>query len=190
MPATRKRQPKSAHTPDPDAPTPRELRLDAADHVAWAKSRARGVRADFGFLEGSAEEEELESVALAALVRLIDRFDESRLPPGGDLAKAFRGASSTAIRSECRRAGEQLRNGGTYRTKQGGYLVVGGLPVNADGEEEVTDPVSLEEDDHDGSLIAEPAVFAKARTGTGPNAVAQPGDTRARFAALLAQLRG
>ncbi|MDY3561959.1 hypothetical protein R5W23_003389 [Gemmata sp. JC673] len=125
----------------------RELRLDAADHLVWARAIARGVRADCGFHAGSEEEREIEGCALVTLTQLIARFDESRLPPGGDLGGAFRGFASRWLRSECRREAERLRNGGLYRTSSRAAVRVEPLPVSADGFDEVTDPASLEEYD-------------------------------------------
>ena len=168
----------------------RELRIDAGDHIAWARGIARGVRADFGFAIGSEEELELEGCALVTLTMLMGRFDESRLPPTGDLFGAFRGFAATWLRSECRREAQRLRNGGLYRTTAGAALTIVPLPTSAEGEEEVTDPISLEEPDHDGGMIPGRVVFrANKRKPATPNAAADPGNTRGRFAAVRAKLK-
>ncbi|QJW98727.1 hypothetical protein [Frigoriglobus tundricola] len=99
--------------PGPDAGP---LTLDLEALTPWAKGIARGVREDYGFVCGSQEEMELEGVALEALVELSYRFDEKRLPPGGDLHGLFRGWASTEVRSRCHREAIRLRNGGTFRT--------------------------------------------------------------------------
>ncbi|AWM40513.1 hypothetical protein GobsT_09790 [Gemmata obscuriglobus] len=145
MPAVLTRPQQPSHF----APLPkgRELRLDPADHLVWARAIARGVRADCGFHAGSEEEKEIEGCALVTLTQLVARFDESRLPPGGDLGGAFRGFASRWLRSECRREAERLRNGGLYRTSSCATVRVEPLPVSADGFDEVTDPASLEEYD-------------------------------------------
>jgi hypothetical protein len=90
--------------------------LDAEQLLAWAKGIARGVREDARFRAGSAEEEELEGTAIVALVELMHRFDELRLPPDGNLLGAFKGWAADEIRSRCRRHAATLRNGGTFRT--------------------------------------------------------------------------
>lgn len=168
----------------------RELRIDAGDHIAWARGIARGVRADFGFAIGSEEELELEGCALVTLTMLMGRFDESRLPPTGDLFGAFRGFAATWLRSECRREAQRLRNGGLYRTTAGSALTIGPLPTSAEGEEEVTDPISLEEPDYDGGVVPGRATFRTTkRAAHAPNAAAAPGDTRERFAAVRAKLK-
>jgi hypothetical protein len=106
-----------AQPPEPDHATePHALQLDIESLIPWAKGIARGVRADYGHRAGSQEEMELEGVALLALVELSHRYDEQRLPKNGNLVDAFRGWATDEIRSRCRRAAVQLRNGGTFRT--------------------------------------------------------------------------
>ena len=102
---------------DRPAPTYSQPVVDPTPHIKWARSIARGVRADFGFLKGSQEEQELEAEAYLALCRKAHSFDPSRVPPGGDPAGAFRGYASSYIRCECRREARRLKNGGTYHTR-------------------------------------------------------------------------
>lgn len=145
MPTTVPRPGRPCPAPLPSGP--RELRLDAADHIVWARAIARGVRADYGFLIGSEEELELEGCALVMLTQLMARFDEGRLPPSSNLGGAFRGFASRWLRCECRREAERLRNGGLYRTANGATVRVEPLPVSAEGSDEIADPASLEDRD-------------------------------------------
>lgn len=117
-------------------------------HITWARAIARGVRNSFRFLPGSQEEQDLESTAYLAAVELAQRFDPTRVPPGGDLEAAFRGWATIAVRSHCRREARRLRNGGTYHTrreKPGHALVVQGLPEHDDVM--LVDPRSVEEEE-------------------------------------------
>ena len=118
------------------------LELDITHLIPWAKGIARGVRADYGFLAGSQEELELEGVALEVLVERSHRFDETRLPPEGDLYALFRASAGAEIRSRCRREVIRLKNAGTFRTassKNARTVQVEGLPVarHADGSTEL-----------------------------------------------------
>jgi hypothetical protein len=127
------------------------LELDVEALIPWARGIARGVRADYGFRAGSQEEMELEGAALLALVELHQRLDESRLPAGGNLLDAFRGWATDEIRSRCRRAAVQLRNGGTFRTTanpDARRIVVERLPTekDEDGSGEVALPAREERD--------------------------------------------
>lgn len=112
----------------------RELRIDAVEHMKWARMIARAVRAKCGFVAGSHEEFELESVAYITMVEACSRYDESRLPANGDLIAAFRGTYAREIRTQCHRAAERLRNGGIHhRNNNGKSLRVVPLPGN-DGD--------------------------------------------------------
>lgn len=93
-----------------------EQSLNPVSLLPWALAIAHGVRRDCRFRGGSEEESELEGVATLAVVELCERFDESRVPPEGDLVKAFCGWATQEIRSRCRRAARQLRNAGLFRT--------------------------------------------------------------------------
>jgi|GEM_PF-6731701 len=131
------------------------LQIDLTALVPWARGIARGVREDYGFVAGSDEEQELEGVAFLALVELSERFDECRLPPNGNLMDAFRGWADKEIRSRCRRAAVQLRNGGLFRTTNSAdvrRIRVEGLPTaqSEDGSEEVIlEARQAEEDEGD-----------------------------------------
>src|SRR5271156_3630237 len=92
------------------------ISLDPRDFILWARSIARGVRADYRFAAGGQEELELEGTALEQLVSLAARFDESRLREGDDAAALFRAMAAPWIRKACKREAERLRNGGLYRT--------------------------------------------------------------------------
>lgn len=118
------------------------LQIDIVSLLPWAKGIARGVREDYGYVAGSQEEQELEGVAYLALVELSERFDEARLPPDGNLMDAFRGWADKEMRSRCRRAAVQIRNGGLFRTTNSANvrrIRVEGLPTAKceDGSEEV-----------------------------------------------------
>lgn len=117
------------------AAQPPHAHLDGLRLHAWAVGIARGVRSDFHFEINSAEEDELESVALFTMVELMHRFDEVRLPAGGEIEAAFKGYADAEIRSRCRRHALTLRNGGTFRTtssKEAKKLRVQPLPVCRD----------------------------------------------------------
>lgn len=110
------------------------LQLNVTELLPWARGIARGVRGDYGFRRGSAEEEDLEGVALVALVELANRYDELQLPAGGNLVDAFMGYADVEIRSRCRRHAVTLRNGGTFRTTSSAdvrTMRVVSLPVTA-----------------------------------------------------------
>lgn len=113
----------------PRAPAGPPVRV--ADHTRWARGIARGVRADFGFLSGSSEEQELEATAALVLVEYAARFDPGRVPPGGDAGGLFRGWCAVEVRSRCRREAVRLRNGGTFHTSNdpdARSMVVRGVP--------------------------------------------------------------
>lgn len=114
------------------------LQIDIVPLQKWARGIARGVRGDYGFRRGSAEEEDLEGVALVALVELANRYDELQLPAGGNLVDAFMGYADVEIRSRCRRHAVTLRNGGTFRTTSSAdarRMCVEALPLTADGSD-------------------------------------------------------
>lgn len=145
MPITARRRALRPRVPEP--PGPRELRIEVADHLAWARGIARGVREDWGFAAGSFEEGELEGVALLRLSIQIQRFDESRLPAGGDLFGAVRGYSADWIRSDCRREAIRLKlyrqnglagNDSWVAGKSGIYVLP--LPVSEEGDVLVVAP--------------------------------------------------
>jgi hypothetical protein len=118
--------------------------------LPWAKGIARGVRADYGFRIGSTEEEELEGVAIVALVELTQRYYETRLPSGGRVMDAFKGWAAVEVRSRCRRAAVQLRTGGTVRTTSDAdvrKMQIETLPLTADGSEVSLAWPEREEDD-------------------------------------------
>ncbi len=102
--------------------------LDTRDYIKWARSIARGVRADFRFTTGGHEELEMEGTALEQLVVLVARFDESRLQPGDDADALFRAMAGPWIRKACKREAERIRNGGLYRTAARAQVIVGPLP--------------------------------------------------------------
>jgi hypothetical protein len=110
MPPIR-RQRAHAHA-EPRAPLPPQL--DTEHLLAWAIGIARCVRSDTKppLRAGSAEEEELEGVAIEALVELIHRFDEQRIEAGSDPAGAFKKIFGQEIRTRCRRHATTLRHGG------------------------------------------------------------------------------
>lgn len=91
------------------------LQLDADQLLKWAMGIARGVCRDARFRSGSAEEEELEGVAIECLVEYIHRYDENQLRDG-DVMQHFKRWASGEVRKRCRRHAEKLRNGGTYKT--------------------------------------------------------------------------
>jgi hypothetical protein len=106
------------------------ISIDPRDFIAWARSIARGVRADYRFATGGHEELELEGTALEQLVALAARFDESRLRAGDDAGALFRAMAGPWLRKACRREAERLRNGGLYRTAARARLTVVPLPVS------------------------------------------------------------
>lgn len=107
----------SSHSADRAARPPAVVQLDATSLLAWALSVARGVARDCKWIRrGSAEEEELEGVAVEALVEYMHRYDEERLDDPADLERHFKSLAGTEVRSRCRRHAERLGNGGVYRT--------------------------------------------------------------------------
>ena len=106
--------PITARRPAPPAPAP--AGIDPVPHLLWARAIARGVRHDWRFRPGSAEEEELEGAARLELCRRAAAFDPVKAPRGADPVDAFRGYAAEWIRSECQREAARQRNGGTYRT--------------------------------------------------------------------------
>lgn len=87
-------------------------------HVAWARALARVVRVDAGFLGGTSQERDLESVALLWLCIQAMKFDPARVRPGGsaeDRDQLFRNWSRQTILTQCARAADKLREGGMYR---------------------------------------------------------------------------
>lgn len=83
--------------------------IDTADHVEWCRRLAVHVsnKAKFHYQE----REELISVAYLELVRLVRRFDPSRLEYG-EPGHLFRGWAKRSILTACRRAVRTLRGGG------------------------------------------------------------------------------
>jgi hypothetical protein len=135
---------KCSTTIAPSPPAAREIAI--LDHLKWASMIARGVRRAFHFVPGSQEEQELEAVAFLAIVELARKFDDNKVPRGGDRIGAFRGWAAIEVRSRCRREARRLRNGGTYHTrreKAGLALVVERLK---DGPE-LIDPRSVVDED-------------------------------------------
>jgi DNA-directed RNA polymerase specialized sigma subunit len=119
--------------------------ISALDHLRWARSIARRVRRAYNFRVGSQELSDLEQVACLAVVELLERFDESLVPAGGDAVRAFRGWAMIEVRNRCRREARRLRNGGTYNTRRetpGESLVVLLLPRGT----EFVDPRSVRKD--------------------------------------------
>jgi hypothetical protein len=103
--------------------------IDPEPHREWAATIGAAIAGSFD-LKGD-HVEEMRNVAVAEMVRKSHQFDEQRAREAANLngkfkaGEAFRGWSHPSIQSECRRAAEQLRNGGTYRTRRekGGSVV-------------------------------------------------------------------
>jgi hypothetical protein len=140
MPVRRRTQNHTTPTSaTPTAPLPPiAIAIDVEKLSTWAIGVARGVRTDYGFRIGSPEEEDLEGVAIVALVELMHRIDESRLSPESNLTEMFINWYEKEIRSRCRRHAVQLRNGGTFRTTSNPdvrRMRVEALPQTADGSD-------------------------------------------------------
>jgi hypothetical protein len=126
-----------------EGPAPDPHTLDVVQLIPWAVGIARGVRADYAFLRGSAQEQDIEGVAIEALVELTHRFDEAKIAPGKSHVDGFKGWATVEIRSRCRRHAVTLRNGGTFNTtnsKEARAMNVRELPTNRhpDGSEELS----------------------------------------------------
>ncbi|HEV3438070.1 MAG TPA: hypothetical protein VG122_11965 [Gemmata sp.] len=134
------------HPANPEPVPHPSIVVVVTDHVNWARMIARGVRQAFQFVPRSQEEQDLEATAFLAIVELAQRFDPTKVPPGGDPIGAFRGWAAIDVRCRCQREARRLRNGGTYNTrreKAGKALVVERLR----DESELIDPRSLIERD-------------------------------------------
>jgi len=172
---------------------PRELRLDAdAKMLAWARGIARGVCQDVlkntgdpRFRKGDAAEKELEGVALLRLATSLQRYDESRLPPDGNIVDAFKGYTDQWIRTDCRRAAVRIRNGGVVN----GRVRVVPLPVSADGGDEVADPDSEGGEWCDLPVPVRVMLAHIALALPRPCGTAAPGDTRAAWRKMRRKLR-
>jgi hypothetical protein len=128
--------------------------IDVTEHVRWAKMIACGVRRSFHFKMGSQEEQDLEQTAYLAIVELVERFDPTKIPNGGDPDGAFRGWAIIEVRCRCQREARRLRNGGTYctrREKNRKPLLVQRLKNGPD----LIDPRSVVEEEESEEEIAE-----------------------------------
>src|SRR6185437_9085999 len=110
-------------------------KLDTGPHIEWAERIGCGIAKSYAF--SGQEREDLKQVAVGEMVRKSCQFDEEeayesyrrtlafREGREFDAGEAFRGWAHPSIQSECRRAAQQLRNGGVYRTKRGPAIIVG-----------------------------------------------------------------
>lgn len=124
--------------PTPESPQSGALQIDILPLLPWAKGIARGVCGDAGFRRGSADEQILESEAVEVIVEYANRFDELRLPEGGNIVGAFKGWASIEIRSRCRRLVTEMRGGGTVgkgSSEDAQAVRVQALPLTADGSD-------------------------------------------------------
>jgi hypothetical protein len=94
---------------------PPPVAIDPREHMTWARGIARAIARLYQFQPGGEESAELVAVAFLTLVARAKVFDARRVPPGGDVAAAFRGYCHREIQSECRREGKRLRAGGLIR---------------------------------------------------------------------------
>lgn len=154
---------------------PAALELDAAHLMRWARGIARGVCRDAAkrgggdprFHRRSAAEEDLEGVAIVALVELMHRIDELRLT-SGTLTEMFIGAFEVEIRSRCRRHATTLRNGGTDgkgSSKRAQNIRVRGLPETADGDVALPWPERDGDDEERVECRHEPVLVVKRKQG-------------------------
>jgi hypothetical protein len=111
-----KAPPRRTRARQAEGPAPDSHTLDVVQLIPWARGIARWVGADYAFRRGSAQEQDLEGVAIEALVDLFHRFDESKIPPGKSHVDGFKGWAAVEIRSRLRWHAVQLRNGGTFKT--------------------------------------------------------------------------
>lgn len=130
--------------------------IDPTEHVAWAQEIGRKVRARYKFPKDSAEQEDLESVAVLELLTCAKKFDASFMTDGSNLTDAFRGWAHMCIVGQCSREARRMRNGGTYNTRKerkGEALVAENLGGDADMRPEIVELSEREwnelEDDHD-----------------------------------------
>jgi hypothetical protein len=92
--------------------------------LRWARAVARGVRRDFGFPRGQAEEQDLEAVAYLTLVEFARGFDPARCPAGVGLVDYFKGSAYEFVKYACWHEAERLRNAGTYHRRRPGRPAV------------------------------------------------------------------
>lgn len=114
-------------------------RIDPSEHARYVRGIARGVRDDYGFGRDSEEGRDLEAVAALELAKQVARFDESRVPPDGDLFGAFRGYAAPWVRGECRRLARKLKAHGARGADPD--VRHERLPESRDGESLLTAPV-------------------------------------------------
>jgi hypothetical protein len=112
--------------------------VDPEPHEAWARAIGAGVAKDYDL--GAEAVEEIEATAVRQLVVQCHAYDEAKAAANckapckvhGErlcFTCMFQGYSHLAIQKECRRAAEQLRNAGTYRTKRSpDKIVARGIP--------------------------------------------------------------
>lgn len=99
--------------------------VDAGDHLHWCEHAvARPVARKYR-LRG----QEADDVVQAALLKLLelvaaDKFDVSRVPPDGDVGKAFQGWAIRWVRCEAVREALRIRGGGLFRTARAENVVV------------------------------------------------------------------
>jgi hypothetical protein len=90
--------------------------MTSEDHLEWARSIARKVRAKYGFLPGSQEQLDLEQTAYVALCELVQRYRPAEVTTNE--VEAFRGWGYVTIKNKCQREADRLTNGGTYHTRR------------------------------------------------------------------------
>lgn len=149
--------------------------INPLDHVEWAKRKiARKVRKRYRFLSDSAEQDDLESVAIVTLYTKVKDFDYSMVPAGGDVVEYFRGWMHQWILSECVREARRLRNGGTYHTRRevrGAALVA--EPLGHAAEMEIDEPYRDDADEDEREYDLPPPKSAE-RQQTFPRHCANP----------------
>jgi hypothetical protein len=98
-------------------PDPKKPDAEPVSHLAWAEGVARSIAVSkFGFRRYGQETADLVAVAQTVLVKLVARFDASKVKVGSSVDQLFRGFAFRHIPTECRREGERLKNHGWYRT--------------------------------------------------------------------------
>jgi hypothetical protein len=99
-------------------PDPRQPAAEPLTHLQWAEQVARqmAISSAFGFGWRSQEADDLVAVAWQTLAGLLPRFDAGLVRAGSSPDQLFRGWAMRSLRTECRREGERLVNGGWYST--------------------------------------------------------------------------